>query len=447
MLRDDEELRRGLAASAHERLRQAPVRLSTLLGMCWALYELGEARLILPWLVANVIGQTIEFFVMRPFRLDPARASASVGGRMAALTVITFLPVIGCSVIYYLWTKGDLTSTTISLLLLTGVVLVNATSALESRAVFYVGATPFVFTTIAMIVHAAVSGNGKVSVLALCFGLFLSGAHAAWERIYRARKAELAARQEAETRRREAEEAVANRAAMAAIVSHELRTPLITVAAGAALIEDGVPPHKVSSAARTISDASRLMGKLLDDLLDRSKVEARAMALDIRDFELVSSIVDVARFWETAAYAKGLEFEAPDAGSGPIWVQGDPNRLRQILNNFLSNAIKFTDRGRIALRLNVQRQGGMKQVRIDVIDDGPGVPPDAVERLFTPYVQGAARTAKTYGGTGLGLAVSRDLAELMGGRVQARAGTPRGSVFSLILPMPVGQASVAVPAE
>lgn len=447
MLRDDEELRRGLVASAHERLRQAPVRLSTLIAMSWAFYELGEARFILPWLVANIIGQGIEFLVMRPFRRDPVRAGASVGLRMAALTVITFLPVIGCLAIYHLWTRGDLTSTTMALLLLTGVVLVNATSALESRAVFYVGATPFVLTTLAMIVHSAAVGKGSTAILAVCFGLFLFGAHAAWERIYMARKAELAARKEAETRRREAEEAVANRAAMAAIVSHELRSPLITVATGASLIEDGVPPHKITSAARTISDAARLMGKLLDDLLDRSKVEARAMALDVRDFELVSSMVDVARFWETAAQAKGLEFESPDAARGPIWVQGDPNRLRQILNNFLSNAIKFTDRGRIALRLSVQREGGMKQVRIDVIDDGPGVPPDAVERLFTPYVQGAARTAKTYGGTGLGLAVSRDLAELMGGRVQARAGTPRGSVFSVILPMPVGQASVALPAE
>ncbi|MDG2522036.1 HAMP domain-containing sensor histidine kinase [Caulobacter segnis] len=444
MLRDDDELRRGLAASAHERLKQAPVRLSTLIAMSWAFYELGEVRFIIPWLVANVIGQTIEFFVMRPFRLNPAKAGNSIGGRMAALTVITFLPVIGCTAIYYLWTRGDLTSVTMSLLLLTGVVLVNATSALESRAVFYVGAAPFVLTTIAMIVHSAINKQGSLAILVVCFGLFLSGAHAAWERVYRARKAELAARQEAEARRREAEEAVANRAAMAAIVSQELRSPLATVTAGASLIEEGVAPHKTISAARTITDAARLMGKLLDDLLDRSKVEARAMALDVRDFELVGSMVDVARFWQTAAHAKGLEFEAPDIASGPIWVQGDPNRLRQILNNFLSNAIKFTDRGRVALRLSVQREGGLKQVRIDVVDDGPGVPPDAVERLFTPYVQGAARTAKTYGGTGLGLAVSRDLAELMGGRVQARAGTPRGSVFSLILPMPVGTATIVL---
>ncbi len=411
--------------------------------MAWALHVLGDGHLILLWLVANLIGQTIEFFVMRPFRLDPVRAGNSLGARMSALTVITFLPVIGCLVIFHLWTKGDMTSTTVALLLLTGVVLVNATSALESRAVFYVGATPFVLTTAAMLGHSAASGAGSLPVLAVCFVLFLFGAHAAWERVYRSRKAELAARHEAETRRREAEEAVANRAAMAAIVSHELRTPLATVASGAALIEEGVAPHKIGAAARTISDAARLMSKLLDDLLDRSKVEARAMALDVRDFELVQSIVDTASFWQTAAHAKGLEFEAPDPTTGPIWVRGDPSRLRQILNNFLSNAIKFTDRGRVALRFSVQRDGEIKQVRIDVIDDGPGVPPHAVERLFAPYVQGAARTARTYGGTGLGLAVSRDLAELMGGRVQARAGTPRGSVFSLILPMPVGSAQAA----
>jgi len=144
--------------------------------------------------------------------------------------------------------------------------------------------------------------------------------------------------------------------------------------------------------------------------------------------------------FELQACAKGLTLREPPDEQPSAWVRGDPFRLRQILNNLLSNAVKFTERGVIDLRLAVEAVGdGTLRVVIEVQDNGPGITIDTMARLFTPYTQASQVTARTYGGTGLGLAVSRQLARLMGGELDARPGTPGGAIFRLTLTLAPGR--------
>jgi len=232
---------------------------------------------------------------------------------------------------------------------------------------------------------------------------------------------------------------------MAAIVSHELRTPLSAILAGAHLIRRGSSPDQTAATADLIVDAGHLMTGLLTDMLDQAKIEARAMSLEDRDFDLLGGLRDATRFWNAQAVAKGLSLREPPGEQPSVWVRGDPFRLRQILNNLLSNAVKFTEEGAIALRLAVEPVGdGMLKVVIEVQDNGAGIAPDAMARLFTPYAQASRETARTYGGTGLGLAVSRQLARLMGGELDARPGGSGGAIFRLTLTLAEGrEAAVA----
>jgi CheY-like chemotaxis protein/nitrogen-specific signal transduction histidine kinase len=258
------------------------------------------------------------------------------------------------------------------------------------------------------------------------------------------RRAVVAAREEADRRRIQTEEALSDRTAMAAIVSHELRTPLSAIQAGAHLIRAGTSPTQTYATADLIIDAGHLMTGLLTDMLDQAKIEARAMSLEDRDFDVLGAIRDATRFWGANAKARGLTLREPPGEQPSAWVRGDPFRLRQILNNLLSNAVKFTEEGVIALALTTTPlDGDQVRVEIEVRDNGPGIATDVMNRLFTPYTQASQETARTYGGTGLGLAVSRQLARLMGGELDARPGAERGAIFRLTLTLPAGREDVA----
>lgn len=162
------------------------------------------------------------------------------------------------------------------------------------------------------------------------------------------------------------------------------------------------------------------------------------MLLEARAFELGDFIRDAVRFWAAPAAEKGLRLEASGVDSDPVWLRGDPYRLRQVVNNLISNAIKFTPSGVIRLRAQAPVSEGRRCLTLTVADQGAGISAEAMTRLFSPFAQGSAEVARTYGGTGLGLTVSRELARLMGGDLTATSVEGQGATFTLCVDLPPG---------
>ncbi|RZJ29039.1 MAG: response regulator [Brevundimonas sp.] len=430
-----------LSTSARERRGQIGVRVLLGVLIAWLLYDGGRAAWVLPWVALSAAVQLIEWRALAPFR-----AGETGGARLERHAVM--LPAIGSTVLMalvhagaaiLLWSGSDQTVSTIALLILVGGIINNLASGIESRTLFLIGTGPYLAALAAMPVARWIGGQtDNLLILLVALALFMGALLGVWSRVHAARMAEIDAIAEASVRLEQAEAAMADRAAMAAIVSHELRTPVSAILAGAHVIRHGDRPESTPETADLIIDAGRLMTGMLNDLLDHSKIEARAMTLETRDFDLTAVLADTARFWAAPAKEKGLTLAAPGDGEA-LWLKGDPYRLRQILNNLISNAIKFTDKGAVALEATVTGEGDRRSVTLTVRDQGTGIAPDAMSRLFTPFAQGSAEVARTYGGTGLGLAVSRDLARLMGGELTAASVAGEGAVFSLSLTLAVGQ--------
>ncbi|OYX05669.1 MAG: hybrid sensor histidine kinase/response regulator [Caulobacter vibrioides] len=268
---------------------------------------------------------------------------------------------------------------------------------------------------------------------ALWFGaLLLIAAVAVASRTLRAAlKAEADAKVEAERRRHEAEEAVAAKSAFVAMISHELRTPISAILAGAARLHSEVPEASSKVHAQLIADAGGLMRTLLNDLLDFSRLEAGRMSVEKAPFNLRQSLSDTLRLWRPELAREGLKLRVIGASTIPQWVIGDAMRLKQVLNNLLSNAAKFTARGGVSVTLATETVGDQVSLLIEVVDTGPGIPEEALPRLFTPFDQLNASVVRQHGGSGLGLAISRELARLMGGDLVAANGRSQGACFRL----------------
>jgi signal transduction histidine kinase/ActR/RegA family two-component response regulator len=422
-------------ASAGERTKQVPVRIVLALVIAWSLFAAGQAVWVLPWLVASAAVQVFEHWAMAPYRRATSDQSKLQAG--FALASVLAMSMIHGAMATVLWLTALPVLVTTGLLILCGGLLNNVASATDSRPLFAIGATPYLATLPVMAAVSLARGDlTHLPLLLLVIVLFYFGVISVWRRMHAAKAAETSAREEAQTRLEMAELAMADRAAMAAIVSHELRTPVSAILAGAQVIRDGGRPEKTAETAELIVDAGRLMTSMLNDLLDHSKIEARAMSLEVRDFNLRSLVEDTVRFWEPQASAKGLVLvaETPET----LWLKGDPYRIRQVLNNLISNAIKFTEKGEVCLETAVSADDLGADLRMTVRDQGAGIAPEAMERLFTPFAQGSSEVARTYGGTGLGLTVSRDLARLMEGDLTADSRPEQGAAFSLKVRLPIG---------
>lgn len=429
-----------LATSARERRGQVPVRILLGLLLAWSLHAVGRDDLILPWLGVSAVVQLFEAWAMTPFRRGDVTGPDQGRIVLTALASTVVMAVVHAAAAMLVWLAGDKTLATVAVLILAGGLLNNIASGIESRTLFFLGATPYLVALAAMpLTQMADWRWTHLPLLATCVTLFFGAVLGVWSRTHAARRSEGRALADAETRLEQAETAMADRAAMAAIVSHELRTPVSAILASAQVIRDRGASERTPEAADLIIDAGRLMTGMLNDLLDHSKIEARGMTLEARDFDLAEFTAEAARFWAAPAAEKGLNLIAR-APADPIWLKGDPHRLRQIVNNLVSNALKFTPRGEVVLdvRADPATDGGRRLV-LSVRDQGAGIAPDAMARLFSPFAQGSAEVARTYGGTGLGLTVSRDLARLMGGDLTADGAEGGGAVFTLEVLLAEGQ--------
>lgn len=428
-----------LAFSAGERLKQTPVRATMGLLIAWVFWTADLQAYVLPWLAISTVVQLIEYLGMRPYRRPDATTLTDPAHVLFALAGAGLFSIAFSGAIALMWSRGDQVMAAIAVMAIAGTLVSNIVSGIASKTLFLIGAAPYFVTLFAMPFIAPRPDAPALAPMVGSVILLVVAVTAIWSRLKAARTREMRALEEAERRLEQAEQAMADRAAMAAIVSHELRTPVSAILAGAHVIHRGDRPETTPETAELIMDAGRLMTGMLNDLLDHSKIEARGMSLETRDFDLTAFVSDTARFWGAAASEKGLVLDAP-APAEPLWLRGDPFRLRQIVNNLMSNALKFTPRGRrVALELSTRPAAGGVALTLTVRDQGPGIPDEAMARLFTPFAQGSAQVARTYGGTGLGLTVSRDLARLMGGELSARSEAGAGAAFMLDLTLTHGQ--------
>ena len=232
----------------------------------------------------------------------------------------------------------------------------------------------------------------------------------------------------------EATSAVNARSRFMAVMSHEIRTPLNGIIGLAELLSLTTLDVEQQQYVEALVKSGAALRQLIDNVLDLSRLEAERLDLEKRPFDLVAELESVASVYRPLTTARGLAFGLDLRAEGGRQVVGDSLRLRQILSNLLSNALKFTPSGGIRLGCSTTREDAGLRVRIRVSDTGIGIPPDARSRLFESFAQAEASTTRKYGGSGLGLAICRRLAEAMHGHLRLAASEPgSGTTFELDL--------------
>jgi PAS domain S-box-containing protein len=213
-------------------------------------------------------------------------------------------------------------------------------------------------------------------------------------------------------------------------MSHEIRTPMNGVIGMLQLLAGtGLTPEQRRYAEVAQSSGQSLLA-LIDDILDLSKIEAHKIALESVTFSLRENVEAVVQLLRVQAGAKGIKIHTRVSPEIPAAVCGDAHRLRQVLTNLTANAIKFTERGEVRLSVSLEsRNGRAVTIRFVVMDTGIGIRPEQVTALFSPFVQADASTTRKYGGTGLGLTISRELVQLMGGMIGVESREGEGSRF------------------
>lgn len=231
-----------------------------------------------------------------------------------------------------------------------------------------------------------------------------------------------------ESARNMADEANRAKSTFLANMSHEIRTPMNAIIGLTHLLRLQANPKQIERLDK-INNAGQHLLSIINDILDISKIEAGKFKLEENDFPLGSILDHVRSMISDSANAKGLKIEV-DGDHVPVWLNGDSTRLRQALLNFASNAVKFTERGSISLYAKLlEDHGDYLLVRFEVADTGVGIEQDKLDRLFHAFEQADPSTTRKYGGTGLGLTISRRIAELMGGEAGVESVPGVGSTF------------------
>ena len=216
-------------------------------------------------------------------------------------------------------------------------------------------------------------------------------------------------------------------------VSHELRTPMSAILMIADMLTEDEIELDNSEAVDIIKRNGQYLLALINQLLDLSKIEAGKLTLRRVRCSPAAVLSEVESLVQVRAEEKRLDFNVVSEGSVPDSVETDPTRLKEILINLIDNAVKFTQQGSVAVSVRMVDMGGCPRLRFDVTDTGIGMTPEQIERLFEPFTQADSSTSRQFGGTGLGLTISRRLARMLGGDISVSSKLGQGSTFSLVI--------------
>lgn len=414
--------------------RQRQLRLRLFIGACVAIgyWAYSGWRLAIIWLAIWYLTQFAEFaWAGRAAR----RAAAARPVRRLPILALLFLTNASfVSIAVAGLPTGNAWAMVAASWVLAGALLNAAATSRTSRAAFLTSAAPSAFLCAIAPAIAFAKGAEAGEAIIVCGGsvLLLTAVHVLRSVGFHALS--------------QARQASAAKTAFLANMSHEIRTPLNGVLGMAeAMAREPLPPAQTER-LRVIQDSGQALLGLLNQVLDLSKIEAGKLELEAGVLDVEKLVKDLASGFEPACREKGLSFLLdlrPELAGA--W-QADPMRVRQILTNLISNAVKFTDAGSVVVTARVDGE----QVVVEVIDSGCGIPEERLATIFESFAQADATTTRRYGGTGLGLAIARQLANLMGGTLSVVSEPDEGSTFTLRLPLTrieEGQATCANLAE
>jgi signal transduction histidine kinase len=219
-------------------------------------------------------------------------------------------------------------------------------------------------------------------------------------------------------------------------MSHEIRSPLTAIMGYADILLGKLRDPEDLEALRTIKESGDYLIEIVNDILDLSKIEAGKLVLMMEPVSVHSLLAELHNLMDVRAREKSLPLVLRYEGALPETIQTDRTRLRQILINLISNAIKFTEHGRVEIIARFDDREGLLQV--DVADTGIGIAPDEQAMLFHPFTQADSTRSRKYGGPGLGLSITRRLVDALGGSISLESERNKGSLFRVILPVGVG---------
>jgi PAS domain S-box-containing protein len=254
--------------------------------------------------------------------------------------------------------------------------------------------------------------------------------------------------------RRDAEAAARAKSEFVANMSHEIRTPLNGVLGISSFLEEESLPQDIRDMGRLIRTSGEMLRRVVDDVLDFSKIDSGKLELESEPFSLRESLEWSIGIFRKAAEDKNLELKLTVDSSVPKRLVGDATRIRQVLTNLINNAVKFTERGSIQVGVTPEtiasdiaedRERPVCRLRVDVTDTGLGIPSDRIDRLFQSFSQVDASTNRRFGGTGLGLAICKRLVEMMGGQISVRSQLGKGSTFSFSIPLAIAATHIEQP--
>ncbi|QBX37597.1 response regulator [Brevundimonas sp. S30B] len=433
------------AIVAEVRFRELKTRIGLAAFIGLVAWVLSPSIFPLVWFGAVVVSQMIDWLVFRPFRLKPERP-VTLSRKIVCCVTASLSVVVYSSIAAYLWFTAGEVGRLFAIVQVAGGLLHVSLHMHEVRPLLLSAAIPHGLYFLGLpILSAWITGQRHVALIALGGVLYLMHLVVAVRQSSSTNNALRRANEVADQERRKAEVASAAKSDFLAVISHEIRTPMNAVISSANLLRRTRLDKDQQEHVAMLTEAGDVLMGLLNDVLDFSKIEAGRMSLESAEMDLRDRLSMLERMWQPRAEANGVELTVRVAPDAPDCILTDPLRLQQILFNLISNAVKFTDQGRIDV--TAEWDAGEGRLNVTVRDTGCGIPAERLARVFDSFEQADAGTTRRYGGTGLGLAISRRLAELMGGSLTAASREGEGSAFVLSLPAQVVDASSSRPVK
>ncbi|MDR6626399.1 ATP-binding protein [Caulobacter segnis] len=404
--------------------------MTALVGVLLA-YAFGPYAL-LPWIVVNAGLEGLLLLIKAQFRPASERRFPMIRRLGPGIAFSVTWSVTAC----LLWIHGSAGLKFAALMVMFGLLIEGLKYAVVSRALLLALApAPFAALIFAAVTSQHWRGWEYVVLAVVMVGVLSFSLDAV--RLLRANAQAL------EKAQAEAQEASRSKSAFVAMMSHELRTPMNGVLGLAhALSKTRLDVRQAEYVDMIIQSGDGLM-TILNDILDLSKIEAGKLELEIAPFDIRALAGQIRLLWSETARTKGVDLSLEVDPATPAWLLGDAARVRQILMNLVSNALKFTLAGRVVIRV-APAEG---EIVLSVADTGVGLTAEQRARLFAPFAQGDRSTARRFGGTGLGLAICRHLAELMDGAIGVDSEPGVGSTFTVRLALPATDAPSAEEGE